>query len=69
MKTVMKIYVEKGPILPGEENQVENNQMKENRTSKKGLPTYPTTEEKAQWEEVAPKNQEKQKGPPENTEQ
>ena len=59
MKTVMKMYVEKGPILPGEETQAENNQTKENRTSKKDLPTYLTTEEKA-----------KQKRPPEkNTEQ
>ena len=64
MKTVMKMYVEKGPILPGEESQAENNQ-----TSKKDLPTYLTTEEKAQWEEVAPRNQGKRKGPPENTEQ
>ena len=69
MKPVMKMYVEKGPILPGEESQAENNQTKENRTSKKDLPTYPTTEEKAQWEEVAPRNHGKQKGPPDNTEQ
>ena len=64
MKTVIKMYVEKGSILPGEESQVENNQM-----SKKDLPTHLTTEEKAQWEEVAPRNQGKWKGPPENTEQ
>ena len=62
MKTVIKMYVDKGPALPGEESQVENNQ-----TSQKDLPTYLTTEEKVQWEEVAPRNQGKQKGPPENT--
>ena len=39
MKTVMKMYVEKGSILPGEESEAENNQAKENRTSKKDLPT------------------------------
>ena len=60
----MKMDVEKGPILPGEESLAENNQMKENRTSKKDRPTQLTTEEEAQWEEVAPKNQGKQKGPP-----
>ena len=59
----MKIYVEKGSILPGEESQANN------RTSKKDLLTYLTTEEKVQWEEVAPRNQGKRKGPPENTEQ
>ena len=69
MKPVMKMYVEKGPILPGEESQAENNQMRENRTSKNGQSTYMTIEEKVQWEEVASKNQGKQEGPPENTEQ
>ena len=57
MKTVMKMYVEKGPILPGEETQAENNQTKD-------LPTYLATEE-----EVPPRNQGKRKRPPENTEQ
>ena len=52
MKTVMKIYVGKGSILPGEESEAENNQ-----TNKKDLSTYLTTEEKVQWEEVAPRNQ------------
>ena len=64
MKTVMKMYVEKGSVLPGEESQTENNQ-----TSKKDLPTYPTTEENVQWEEVAPRNQGKRKGTPKNTKQ
>ena len=63
------MYVEKGPILPGEESEVKKNQTKENRTSKKDLSTYLTTGEKAQWEGVAPGNQEKWKGPPENREQ
>ena len=62
MKTVMKMYVEKGSIFPGEESQAENNQTKENRRSKKNLPTYLTTDEKVQWEEVAPRNQGKRKG-------
>ena len=57
MKPVMKIYAEKGLILPGEESQAENKQTKENWTSKKGQPTHPATEKKAQWEEVAPRNQ------------
>ena len=48
MKTVMKMYVEKGSIFPGEESHAENNRTKENRTDKKDLPTYLTTEEKAQ---------------------
>ena len=65
----MKMYVEKGSILPGEESEEENNETKENWTSKKDLPTYLTTEEKVQWEEVAPRSQGKRKGPPENTEQ
>ena len=69
MKTVMKMYVEKGSILPGEERQAENNQTKWNRTSKKDLPTYLTTKEKVQWEEVAPRNHGKRKGPPEKREQ
>ena len=69
MKPVMKMDAENGPILPGEESQAENNQTRGNRTSKNGQPTYPTTEEKVQWEEVAPKNQGDQKEPPENTEQ
>ena len=60
----MKMYVEKESIFPGEESQAENNQTKENWTSKKDLPTYLTTEE-----DVAPRNQVKRKGPPENTEQ
>ena len=50
MKTAMKMYVEKGSILPGEESEAENNQAKENRTNKKDLPTYLTTEKKLQWE-------------------
>ena len=45
MKTVMKMYVEKGSILPREEKEAENNQAKENRKSKKDLSTYLTTEE------------------------
>ena len=57
MKTIMKMYVEKRSILPGEESQAKNNQTKENQTSKKYLATYLTTEEKVQWEEVAPRNQ------------
>ena len=69
MKTVMKMYLEKGPILPGMEYEVENNQTKENRTSKKDLPTYLTTKETVQWEKAAPRNQGKRKGLPENTEQ
>ena len=68
MKTVMKMYVEKGSILSGEESQAENSQKKENQTSKKDLPTYLTTEEKEQREEVTPRNQGKWKGPLENTE-
>ena len=64
MKPVMKMYVEKGVILLGEESQVENNQM-----SKKDLPTYLMTEEKARWEKVAPRNQGEPKRPPENTKQ
>ena len=69
MKTVMKMYVEKGSIFPGEESEVEKNQTKENRTSKKDLSIYLTTEEKAQWEKVAPRNQGKRMGNPENREQ
>ena len=69
MKTVVKMYVEKGSILPGKEGEVENNQMKESRTNKQDLPTYLTTEEKMQWEEVTPRNQGKRKGLHENTEQ
>ena len=69
MKTVTKMYVEKGSILPGEESEAENNQTKDNRTSKKDLSTYLTTEEKVQWEEVAPRNQGRRNGPPENMEQ
>ena len=65
----MKMDAENGPILPGEESQAKNNQTRENRTCKNCQPTYPTTEEKAQWEEIAPKIQGKQKGAPENTEQ
>ena len=64
MKPVMKMYVEKGPILPGKESQAENNQTRENRTSKNGQPTYPTAEEKAQWEEVAPKKPREAEGAP-----
>ena len=45
MKTVMKMYVEKGQILSGEESEAKNNQTKENRMSKKDLPPYLTTEE------------------------
>ena len=63
------MYAEKGSILPGEENQVEKNQTKENRTSKKDLPTYLTTEEKVQWEEVTPRNQGRRKEPSEDMEQ
>ena len=63
MKPVIKMYVEKGSILPGEESQAENKQTKENRTSKKDLPTCLTTGEEQQWEEVTPKNQEKRKRP------
>ena len=66
MKIVMKMYVEKRSILPGEESEAENNQTKESRTSKKDLTTYLTAEEKVQWEEVAPKNQGKRKEPPED---
>ena len=69
MKTVIKIYVKKGSILPEEESEVENNQTKEKRMSKKDLPTYPTTEGKVQWEEVTSRNQGKRKGTPENMEQ
>ena len=65
----MKMYSEKESILPGEESQTKNIQTKENQTSKKDLPTYLTTEEKVQREDVAPINEEKRKGPPENTEQ
>ena len=39
----MKMYVEKGSILPGEESEAEKNQTKENRTSKKDISTYLTT--------------------------
>ena len=56
MKTVMKMYVEKGPIFPGEESQAENRQTKGNRTSKKDLSTFLTIEERVQREEVAPRN-------------
>ena len=45
----MKMYLEKGLILPGEGSEGESNQTKENWTNKKDLPTYLTTEEKAQW--------------------
>ena len=55
------MYVEKGLTLPGKESEVENNQTKENMTSKKDLSTLLTTEEKVQWEEAAPKNREKRK--------
>ena len=33
-----------GATLPSEESKAENNQTKENRTNKKDLPTYLTTE-------------------------
>ena len=69
MKTVRKMYAEEGSILPEEGTQAENNQTKENRTSKKDLPIYLTTEEKALWEKDATRNQGKRKRPPENTEQ
>ena len=62
------MYVEKGSILPGKENEAEKNQTKENRTNKKDLPTYLTRGEKAQWEDVAPRNQGRRKGHPENME-
>ena len=64
MKTVIKMYVEKVWILPGEESEAEKNQTKENRTSKKNLSTFLMTEEK-----VPPRNQGKRKGPPEKREQ
>ena len=44
----MKMYVEKGSILPGVESEAEKNHMKENRTSKKDLSTFLMTEEKVQ---------------------
>ena len=69
MKSIMKMYVENGLILPGEESKAEKNQTKENRTSKKDLLTFLTTGEKAQWKEIAPKNQGKRKEPLENREQ
>ena len=59
MKNVMKMYLVKVSILPEEENEAEKDQTKETRTSKKDLSTLLTTEEKVQWEEVAPRNQEK----------
>ena len=68
MKTVMKMYIVKGSIVPGEESEVEKNETKENHTTKKDLSTYLTTGEKAQWGEVAPRNQGRRKGPPENME-
>ena len=52
----MKMDVEKGPILPGEETQA---RMKENRMNTDDQPTYRRTEGKAQWEEAAPRNQER----------
>ena len=54
----MKMDVEKGSTLPGEETQAKNNQTKENRMNRVDQPTYRRTEGKAQWEEVAPRNQE-----------
>ena len=63
MKDAMKMYVMKGSILPKEESEVEKDQMKENWTSKKDLSTLLKKEEKVQWEEVGPRNQEKRKRP------
>ena len=59
----MKMYVKRGSIFPKEESEAEKNQTKENRTSKKDLPAYLTTQEMAQWEEVTPRIQERRKGP------
>ena len=63
------MYVEMGSILPGDESEAEKNQTKEDWTCSKDLPTYLMTGEKVQWEEVAPRNLGKWKGPPENREQ
>ena len=57
----MKMHVEKGSILPEEESEAEKNQTKEIRSSKKDLSTLLMTEEKVQWEDVTPRNQEKWK--------
>ena len=57
----MKRYVKNGSTLPKEENEAEKDQMKENRTSEKGLAGLLMTEEKVQREEVAPRNWEKRK--------
>ena len=62
----MKMYVGKGSILSEEETEAQKYQKKENRENKKDLSTLLFTEEKVQWEEVAPRNQEKQKRPLEN---
>ena len=69
MKIVMKMHVEKGSILPGEESEAEKNRTKENRMSKKALSIYLMKGEKAQWEVAAPRIQGERKGPPENREQ
>ena len=61
------MYVEKGLILSKEESEAEKNQTKENWTIKKNLLTFLTTEEKVQFEEVAPRNEEKRKRPLENS--
>ena len=45
----MKMYVEKGPILPGEESEAKKNQTKENQKNKKDLLIYLTTGETAKW--------------------
>ena len=63
MKAVMKIYVLKRSIHPKKESEEEKDQTKDNRTSKKDLATLLTTEEKMQWEEVTPRNQEKRERP------
>ena len=46
----------KGWILLKEENEVEKDQTKENRASKKDLSVLRTTEVKVQREEVTPRN-------------
>ena len=57
----MKRYVEKGSMLPKEASEA-----KKDQTSKKVLAKLLMTEERAQREEVAPRNREKGKRPVEN---
>ena len=66
MKAIMKMYEEKGSILPKEGCKAEKQQTKGNRTSKKDISTLLMTEEKVKQEEVAPRNREKRKRPLEN---